>query len=129
MASIYADNDVAVQLAPLLRARGHSVTTALAFGRATALDDEQLLIAAEHGWTLVTHNRKDFELLHDAWRRWSGAWRVAATHAGILVVPQRPQWTIGQMVQELDAFFAAGYVLTNELYRWQQAFSGWVRRP
>ena len=89
MAGIYTDNDVPLRVAPLLRARGHGVTPTRDLGRSAALDDDQLLLAAQRGWTLVTHNRKDYELLHDAWRRWFSAFAVAATHAGILILPHR----------------------------------------
>lgn len=36
-----------------------------------ASDDAHLSLAARSGWILVTHNAKDFILLHAAWRRWA----------------------------------------------------------
>lgn len=36
-----------------------------------ASDDAHLSLTARSGWILVTHNAKDFILLHAAWRRWA----------------------------------------------------------
>jgi len=68
------DHNINQDLADLLRAKGHSVETALGRGLARVGDEALLLHAATHGEILVTHNIKDFELLHDAWRRWTAAW-------------------------------------------------------
>ena len=128
MAGIYTDNDVPLRVAPLLRARGHDVTTTRDLGRTAARDDDQLLLAAQRGWTLVTHNRRDYELLHDAWRRWFSAFGIVEMHAGILVLPQKPQLSAEQIAQEVDALLTSGAPLANELYRWQR-LGGWLRRP
>jgi Domain of unknown function (DUF5615) len=127
MADCYLDHDIAVEVAGLLRMSSHTVATSrdVRLGRAT--DDEQLLFAAQRRSILVSHNREDFVLLHDAWRRWTSAWGVTQTHAGILIVPQPPTVTNAQIAQALDAFLAGGPSLTNELYRWRPA-SGWQRR-
>lgn len=89
MANVYLDNDVTRYLKPELEARGHTtVLTREVPGMATASDGHQLMFAARSGAVIVTHNKKDFELLHDAWRRWSVEWNVVREHAGILIVPQ-----------------------------------------
>jgi hypothetical protein len=56
----------------------------------------QLLNAAQRGLIFVTHNRTDFELLHDAWRLWSTVWNVPPAHAGILIIRQPPCMTYVQ---------------------------------
>ena len=81
MADFYLDNDVSLRLAPLLRSVGHRVTTTRELGLSAASDDAQLLTAARNGWILITHNRRDFMMLHDAWRTWP---RVAWAAAGWL---------------------------------------------
>jgi predicted nuclease of predicted toxin-antitoxin system len=88
VASFYLDNDVAVRLAEELREMGHEATTARQLGAESEPDWLHLLTAADHGWILVTHNWRDFRLLHGAWIEWRRAWRVQNSHAGILVLFQ-----------------------------------------
>lgn len=91
MADLYLDNDVSLRLAPLLRIAGHEVVTTRGLGVVTATDDAQLLTAAQDGWILVTPNRRDFRLLHDAWRTWAPAFGLALpSHPGILVLDPAP---------------------------------------
>ena len=125
MASFYTDHNVDLELAALLRAAGYEAWTTRDLARETAKDGAQLLLAAERGWTLVTQNRKDFELLHDAWRVWTAAWAVASQHAGILVLPQpRPA---DECMALLSALLDADPPLMNELHLWRPA-TGWQRR-
>ncbi|HEX5504631.1 MAG TPA: DUF5615 family PIN-like protein, partial [Thermomicrobiales bacterium] len=60
MAAFYADENIALGLAPALRRYGHSVTSTAEEHRLGAPDPHQLFYAAERGWTLITHNRRDF---------------------------------------------------------------------
>lgn len=126
MADFYLDHNVAVDLASLLQASGHVVVTAHDAGRGRATDDEHLLFATDLGAILVSHNRRDFVLLHGAWRRWTSAWGVTRTHAGILIVPQPPIVTTAEITDALDAFVRRGLSPANELYRWRRA-GGWQR--
>lgn len=87
MASFYTDHNVALQVALLLRQAGHTAVTARDLGLERAGDDVHLLMAAQHGWMLVTHNRQHFILLHDAWLRWFHAFEVSVRHAGVLLPP------------------------------------------
>lgn len=68
MAHLYFDNDISHRLVPELEAAGHMVLTARDRGLAEADDNAQFLAAVRVSRVLVTHNRKDFTLLHDAWR-------------------------------------------------------------
>jgi hypothetical protein len=124
VASFYTDHDVALQLAMLLRQHGHMAFTARDIGLERAGDHEHLLTAAQRGWILVTHNRQDFFLLHDAWRRWFPVFNVSAVHAGILVLPHGLP---SQTVQRLEDFLLSGLPLSNELYVWRP-MSGWTHR-
>jgi hypothetical protein len=137
--ALFLDNDISVQLAVSLSAEGHDVVTARQAGRAAASDAEHLLRASNDGRTLVTHNQDDFELLHDAWIRWSFDWGVDAHHASILVIPQARHVPVARMATDLARFFQSGVTLTNALYRrriggertdWERwrAGDGWARR-
>jgi predicted nuclease of predicted toxin-antitoxin system len=74
MAALYLDEDVPVELADLLRARGHSATTTRNESRLGRPDPDQLLFTAKNGFVLVTHNRRDFARLHEAWLLWARDW-------------------------------------------------------
>src|SRR5262249_23680731 len=87
-----------------------------------ATDDEHLLIAARRRWVLVTHNRDDFVLLHNAWRRWP----VPMPHAGILAIPQAPECTSAAAAQAISDFVAPSPSWANELFRWRVR-QGWDR--
>lgn len=125
MARFYTDNDVPVALADRLRAEGHDATATRDMHLQRADDDAQLSLAAQRGWILVTHNRKDFRLLHDAWRRWGRDWGVTPRHPGILIVPQRSAEELIALVRD---FLTLALPLENELYEWSPA-AGWSRRP
>jgi hypothetical protein len=119
LASFYLDSDVSMRLAPLLRAAGHDVTTAEDQGRRRATDDEQLLIAAQQRRILLTHNRKDFVLLHDAWRRWPAAFAISLPpHPGILVLDQRLEPELATPVTDLLARTPPA-LLANTLLWWR----------
>lgn len=126
MADLYLDNDVSLRLAPLLRAAGHEVTTTRELGGTTATDDAQLLIAVQNRWILVTSNRRDFRLLHDAWRTWAPAFGLALpTHPGILVLDPAPP---SAQLQALAALLAdsSRSLVEGELFWWHRA-EGWRR--
>jgi hypothetical protein len=64
---------------------------------------------------VLTHDIDDFELLHDAWVRWSTEWGIERHHAGILILPQ--EWSSERKAQEVHAFLSTDPDLTNQLYR------------
>lgn len=124
MAEFYVDHCVPISLAPLLRTYSYGARAARDEGLAGATDDEHLLFAALNGCILVTFNRKDFELLHGAWQRWSQAWGVSARHSGIIILDTASDT---HLAQELDRFVRARPQLEDEFYRWR-ARHGWSRR-
>src|SRR5579884_2573455 len=96
MAAFYLDESVALAVESELRVRGHFVTSTYAEGRGGAPDPLVRLEAADRNWTLVTPNRHDFRLLHDAWLCCAQGWGSRRRHAGILVLDQvRGQTAIG----------------------------------
>lgn len=128
MAEFYLDHNVARQVSLHLTAAGHTVLTTQNTGLQRATDDEQLLFSAHQGLILVSHNTRDFLLLHDAWRRWTEAWSVSREHAGILLIPNSsPHVSYEWLAQRLDEAVTLPLPLTNELYRWRTN-RGWTRR-
>lgn len=123
MALFYIDQD-SLGIAQQLRADGHQVTTAHERSLETAFDEEHLLLAVQHNEILITHNGKDFRMLHRAWLLWLRAWDVRPEHHGILVLEQiRPP---ERLAQEVNALLSTRPVLTNSLFQWRRS-SGWER--
>ncbi len=127
MAAFYLDNDVPLALARELRGLGHRVASTRGRGLQRAGDEAQLLTAADRAEVLVTCNRNDFFLLHDAWLRWSRAWPVTAPprHAGIVIIPQ--DWLPDVAARELDALVSGPSALTDRCYRYRLD-RGWELR-
>jgi hypothetical protein len=90
MASFYCDEDVAILVASALRQAGHAVQTTVGERRIGAWDADQLRYAIDQGCIVITHNRRDFHTLHDAWIQWSPRWRIRLLHGGILILDQVP---------------------------------------
>ncbi|MBI2938804.1 MAG: DUF5615 family PIN-like protein [Chloroflexi bacterium] len=126
MGDLYLDNDVSLRLAPLLRGAGHRVTTTRVLGLSAAPDDAQILTAARNGWILVTYNRRDFTMLHDAWLTWPPAFGLTLPRRpAIIALDHAPP---DAQFSALDAFLAATppSACANELFWWHG--SGWRRR-
>ncbi len=128
MVAFYLDNDVSLNIAAALFRLTHTATTAHALGLHSANDAEQLLTAVQRGAILVTHNYRDFLLLHRAWLRWrtAGAGYALPEHPGILSIPQQ-RWTDDEAAHELDTFTQTNPALPNMLYQWTPS-RGWVAR-
>lgn len=127
MAEFYLDSDVPLLLGRLLRRAGHVVAAARELGLGAATDDAQLLAAVRGGRLLVTHNRRDFTLLHDAWRSWPPAFGLALpAHPEILVLDQAPP---GVLFESIEVLLAATSppARRNELFWWRSR-DGWSRR-
>jgi len=88
MASFYCDEDIRVEVADFLIQTGHRAWTTVGERRLGAWDSDQLRYASDYGWTLITHNRRDFHTLHDAWSQWSPFWREQRSHGGMLILDQ-----------------------------------------
>lgn len=127
MADFYLDNDVSFELAPFLQSAGHQITTTRDLGLFRAADEAQLLTAARNGWVLVTSNRGDFTMLHDAWLMLPAAFDLALPpHPGILALDQAPPPAQFSAIQALlDTNLPAPWA--NELF-WWRSNRGWQRR-
>jgi hypothetical protein len=126
VADFYIDNDVPLSLVDELAALGHRATHTRNLQAFRANDADQLLTAAQYAWTLVSHNKEDFHLLHHAWQVWSGAWGVAPAHAGILILPQVKAPDLARL---LDQFARQHHFpLQNEMHEYNLT-RGWERWP
>lgn len=112
MSALLIDEDVALDTAPELLRLGHDAVSVDALGRKGSKDDAVFWLAVQQRRLVVTHNLKDFELLHRAWHRWG----VAGRHPGILVPQQSFVRRALAVAQAVDAFLSAGLPLGNELY-------------
>jgi hypothetical protein len=77
--------------------------------------------AAENGRILVTHNKRDFLLLHAAWVDWMTGY----PHSGILIMKQQ-RLLVPQMAHAIDSFVTGGRDMANRAYEWT-ASGRWVR--
>jgi hypothetical protein len=115
VAAFFLDHNVSTHLLYALQSAGHSAIAVRDRFDPRATDEFVLLHAAEHKWILITHNRKDFELLHRAWQRWRAVWTISQQHSGILILPL--EWSITRTVVELNAA-ASNLLLMDMLYRY-----------
>ncbi len=81
--SLYLDEDVSVVLGAILCARGFKLLTARDASQLGRTDLEQLTVASAASRVLFTHNRVDFEQLHNQWVE------IGKNHAGIIVARRR----------------------------------------
>lgn len=81
---LYFDEDVSASIVENLRQRGFDVSSARDASRLRLDDASQLAFAAAEGRTFVTHNRFDFEQLH---QRYLSEGRE---HHGIIIAKRRP---------------------------------------
>ena len=118
MALMYLDEDVSVEVGPMLNRRGHDVIHAHDLNNREVPDTEHLLYAARSGRVMVTHNRRDFEELHRMWLALNSWGVMGREHAGILT-------TWGQIPAEawanlVDEFLTLNADTTNRIWRRQQ---------
>lgn len=99
---LYLDEDVSVFVAQLLHPHGFDVLTTREAQNLGASDAAQLNFATTQQRTILTHNRGDFERLHEA------TLREQSHHAGILIANRRPSdfELARRILVVLDAFTA-----------------------
>ena len=98
---LYLDEDVSVLVAALLRSRQYEVLTTAEAGNLQLADDEQLRYATDHGMTIVTHNRRDYEQLATQYVQ------TGQHHGGIIVAVRRPEPQIARrLLTILDQYTA-----------------------
>ncbi len=115
MADFHIDEDVPVALAQEPIALGHTALTARDLYLTGALDAVHMQQAAFNKRILVTHNKRDFRTLHQAWTTWF----TSRPHAGILVMKQHIIFA-PQMAHDINAFLTAGRDMANRIYEWKR---------
>lgn len=128
----HLDQDVDKRLKGHLNAYygdAEAAKTAAELGLHRATDGHHLLMAAQADRIFVTHNAKDFITMQDAWGRWSKAWGVSPTHAGILIISQA--WSPLVAAREIAQFLGNRVSLPNEIYAYDADpnVRRWVRNP
>jgi hypothetical protein len=123
MPILYLDEGVKHEVVDLLVAPDLFVRTARNERRLSANDPFQLVYAAEQGWIVVTCNRGDHHLLHDAWLLWSHRWGVAPKHAGILALDQG--YPAPVMAAAIAMLLTIAPDLTNTMFDWTAMDGAW----
>jgi hypothetical protein len=82
-------------------------------------DARQLFLAVDLGRAMVTSNKKDFILLHEALTLWHRRWAVSTPlrHHGIIIVPPMD---IADIVRIVIEFAANRDTLDNQCFLWDQ---------
>lgn len=80
---LYFDEDVSVEIAANLKSRGFDVLTVRDAGRLRLTDEAQIAFAIQEQRAIVTHNRIDFELLHEKYLA------TQHLHFGIIIAKRR----------------------------------------
>lgn len=126
------DEDVSHAVASLLRSHGVDADSARELSRLGLSDVQVVLLAAEGRQTLVTHNRKDFRTLHEAWVAWRSRWAIEveqvvgsrvnlSQHSGILITPHLPNHDLARILEEFEHTAAS---IDDRLFAWTQ-LRGW----
>jgi hypothetical protein len=125
VAALYTDEDASHAMAARLTALGHLVMTTRQQGHEGNADAAQLLHAASLGALLITHNRRDFELLQEAWVIWNEGWGTVRDHAGMLVIP--PVWPQDVAAHMLNTLLGSNAQLAGELHAFDLNRVRWMR--
>ncbi|MGQ0811480.1 MAG: DUF5615 family PIN-like protein [Nitrospiraceae bacterium] len=83
LSTLYLDEDVSVLIAELLRPHGFDVLTTRERTTSASPTLTQLLFARTQQRVILTHNRSDFEALHQS------ALAEQQAHAGIIIANRR----------------------------------------
>lgn len=127
------DENVSHPLAGYLRSLGYDIDSATELARLQLRDPLVLAAAVDAGQTLITHNLRDFSLLHEDWhvlrRRWgrevmmqSGRQFAFSGHLGILVLPHVANTILAPAIMEI---VDGGQPLSDRFLVWS-ARKGWV---
>jgi hypothetical protein len=127
LARLYFDHNVSRHVGPFLLTTGHDLLFTRDPGSAQLTDDAHLLSSVRADRVLITHDRADFKMLHNAWLTWPAAFGMALpAHPGILVLDSAPPQVLAGA---LSAFLASTPPerLRNVILWWHR-HDGW-RQP
>lgn len=94
---IYLNENIEYPVKGHLEGAGFSVVHTLDAGNGGKSDDFQLEFSTEKNWVMVTHNRRDFRVIH---QKWSASKK---THGGIIVIGSVGQPAV--IAQRIAKFF------------------------
>jgi hypothetical protein len=116
---VFADEDVYNELKRLLAAMRHDVVSPIDLGIRGAGDELCFLHAASDSRALLTHNEKDYSLLHRAWSTWAGHWGVGRQplHFGVLIVPHQDLLDVDSAANRIHSMLQDPTALINAFYR------------
>ena len=108
---LYLDEDVSVFVAQLLRPHGFEILTTREAKNLGCSDVAQLQFAAAHQHTILTHNRCDYERLHEA------ALIEQRLHSGILIANRRASdFELARRIMTVLNTFTADEMTNQLLY-------------
>ncbi|PDW02296.1 DUF5615 family PIN-like protein [Candidatus Viridilinea mediisalina] len=108
--NFFCDEDVSVLVAELLRARGFTVVTAHQVERLGVDDVAQFAYAAAHQYTLLTHNRADFEDLSMRY------FETGQQHYGLIIARRHPPYELAQRVLRILDHVTADEMINKVRY-------------
>ncbi len=109
-AKAYLDENLDIRLTALLKHRGFYATTAHAVGLLHVDDRTQLSYAASNGYCLVTHNLREFEVLHASFLA------AGQSHAGIIIASAKNIYRLADRLTRLFNTLTADEIANQILY-------------
>ena len=108
---LYLDEDESVFVAQLLRPHGFEILTTREAKNLGRSDVAQLQFSAAHQHTILTHNRCDYERLHEA------ALIEQRFHSGILIANRRASdFEFARRIMTVLNMFTADEIINQLLY-------------
>lgn len=93
--ALYTDEDVTSELARLLRQHGFDAASAGDWNALELGDEDQLALATERGYALLTFNRDDFIAIAQRW------FSEGREHAGIVISQQLGRRALGELLRQV----------------------------
>ena len=125
MARFYIDENVVLQVAFSLRRLGHDVSRPRLLQLSSAPDPAHVLAAFADGRIVISHNRRDFLLLHLAWTGWRRAWGLAPAHPGVIVTTPIKYIEAEAAVQALHEPFSQGCSPAGAIWLFDHTRQAW----
>jgi len=124
----YVDEDPHQRLAGNLRPLGFDALATVEAGNKGLSDPRQLAFATDEARTLITCNRDDFELLHEALVLWSRRpeHEGSRAHSGILIIPSGNLLRLPEATQVIAEFARRpeADAMNDRLFVWERS-TGW----
>lgn len=122
---LYLDEDVPIQLADLLKARGLIVHLPKETGTVSRADSIHLQVCSRRHWVIVTQNRRDFRRLHWLWMTLNH-WKVLRrAHGGILTVFEQEPALPEKWAPAIEDLLQRQMTLQGLMYMWRPSKQQW----